>query len=309
MKQLPNKQQGFTLLELLVVITLLAVLSVGALVAYEGVGDNAQATAAANNIVTADKMIRTYRQVEGAYPSQWDNLAGTSAQSLLAGETKKVFGQFTPVAGAEWNQIAEALGEAGIDELQTMTAVAPNVAPNMQHNEGYNTAGADESLIWDEDAETAGAPVALSIVPSSNGTDCKVGTVDLDAAFDTTVTISDSATLNKINDALESDGCHLVVALGFGHDVPGTTFGSSVAISTAPTFTSKDINPATNYARYIALFHVGSDAEDDGSATTTTDNDGIIQASEILSKARLLAVVDTEGNTADVQLAAANAAN
>src|SRR3546814_6601757 len=38
-----------------------------------------------------------------------------------------------------------------------------------------------------------------------------------------------------------------------------TTFNSSVAISSAPTFTSKDINPANNYARYIALFHLGTD--------------------------------------------------
>ena len=52
-------QQGFTLLELLVVITLLAVLSVGALVAYEGVGDNAQATAAASNTASVDKVMRT----------------------------------------------------------------------------------------------------------------------------------------------------------------------------------------------------------------------------------------------------------
>ncbi len=51
---LQNNQKGFTLLELLVVITLLATLSVGALVAYEGIGENASNVAAANNIKVAD---------------------------------------------------------------------------------------------------------------------------------------------------------------------------------------------------------------------------------------------------------------
>ena len=46
---LKAKQKGFTLLELLVVITLLAILSVGALVAYDGLTEKAQASATSNN--------------------------------------------------------------------------------------------------------------------------------------------------------------------------------------------------------------------------------------------------------------------
>lgn len=72
---LKNKQGGFTLLELLVVITLLALLSVGALVAYDGVGDNASATAAANNMTTTDRTIRQYVAVTGNFPNQWDVLS------------------------------------------------------------------------------------------------------------------------------------------------------------------------------------------------------------------------------------------
>ena len=44
---LQAKQKGFTLLELLVVITLLATLAVGAMVAYEGIGENAKDVASA----------------------------------------------------------------------------------------------------------------------------------------------------------------------------------------------------------------------------------------------------------------------
>ena len=62
-------QQGFTLLELLVVITLLALLATAGLVAYEGIGESAADTAAANNIKSADSAIRTFRAVENVYPS------------------------------------------------------------------------------------------------------------------------------------------------------------------------------------------------------------------------------------------------
>ncbi|MDO9283105.1 MAG: type II secretion system protein, partial [Methylotenera sp.] len=90
MKQmmLQSKQKGFTLLELLVVITLLAVLSVGALVAYEGVGETAEATAAANNTVTSDRAIRNYRAVTGAYPEQWDNLSEEDTGEAFDGLTE-----------------------------------------------------------------------------------------------------------------------------------------------------------------------------------------------------------------------------
>lgn len=42
MNKLRADQGGFTLLELLVVITLIAALAVGALIAYDGVGDKAR---------------------------------------------------------------------------------------------------------------------------------------------------------------------------------------------------------------------------------------------------------------------------
>ncbi len=95
---------------------------------------------------------------------------------------------------------------------------------------------------------------------------------------------------------LNLDQCNLVLALGFGHDAAHSTNNSSVAISTAPTYLSKDINPATSYARYVALFHVGAD----------TDGDNDILVGELFAKPRLLAVVDTEGKAIDQSIAASN---
>src|SRR5690606_17875735 len=132
-------------------------------------------------------------------------------------------------------------------------------------------------------------------------TGCALGTAALTTTLSAT-TVGDSTVLNRINDHLDSDGCHMVVAVGFGKDVPGTTLGSKVAISTAPTYSNGNIiNPSQHYARYIALFHVGSDNDADG-AITVADN-------EILPKARLLAVVDTEGRNIDQAIAGAFASN
>lgn len=323
MYQFNGRQQGFTLLELLVVITLLAILSVGALVAYEGIGENAADTAAANNIKTADSAIRAYRAVENKYPNQWDNLVnadGTQtdgAVSLLADQTKSWLTAMTvdPEDGVGQAVLA-SLGSVGVTEFQTLTSatqfnnqVIPNEAFNESAPGAWITAGdpADE-IEWEfDDAEgewelEGATTAAISVVANGGNGTCTAGGSLATPLAGTAAT--DSTFLNRINDALESDACHVVVAVGFGKDVPGTTLGSRVAISTAPTYTNGDvINPSKNYARYIALFHVATDGSDDSTP------DGAITASEVLPKARLVAVVDTEGRNIDQAIAGAFAQN
>lgn len=323
MYQLHKGQQGFTLLELLVVITLLAILSVGALVAYEGIGENAADTAAANNIKTADSSIRAYRAVENVYPNQWDNLANLAGETaggafdVLADSTKSFLGQWevdTADATGVAPAILSSLGAVGVTEFQTLTTAAAlpaGLAPNEFFNESSGAAiPADEVEVELNDDGTFdaaaydGAPIAafnLSVVPSSDGTGCSAGGNALTTNLAGT-TVTSSQVLNRINDNLDNDLCHVVVAVGFGKDVPGTTLGSRVAVSTAPTYTNGDVvNPAEHYARYIALFHVASDDED--------APNGVIDANEVLPKARLLAIVDTEGRNIDQAIAGAYASN
>ena len=83
-KKLQGKEKGFTLLELLVVITLIAILATGALIAYEDVGESAEAASAGNAAATIDRAIRTYRAVENVYPNQWDNLGDAGGSGLSA---------------------------------------------------------------------------------------------------------------------------------------------------------------------------------------------------------------------------------
>ncbi|BCG62619.1 MAG: hypothetical protein methR_P0265 [Methyloprofundus sp.] len=321
-QKLQAKQSGFTLLELLVVITLLATLATGALVAYEGIGENAQDTATAGNILAAETAIRNYRAVEDEYPEQWDNLAnvdGTSPatggmMALLAPQTQAFFGQWaiplaihtTTPAGTVYEAVATAMGAVGIAELQAIDSNATftaNVVPNLALNESSpftTNPGAEIELnplgaLFDE--ASPAAALALSIVPSSKdaGTCTADGVTIADTFSGTTVT--NNKELNLINDAMDSEICQLVLAVGFGKDVPGSTIDSRVAISQAPTAGSANVNPAANYARYVALFQVATD----------TDDDGIIQADEVFNRARLVSVVDAEGRTVDEALAGANA--
>ena len=312
MKQimLKSKQQGFTLLELLVVITLLAVLSVGALIAYEGIGDNAQATAAASNTSGVDRALRNYRAVSLEYPDQWDNLSASAtaapySTTQVADVTKSAFGDWTiPAAsgvGTIRNAVVAAFDAVGIQTVQQMAANATTagVAPNLQHSEGANAPNASDVDLIDA------AFAHISIVPAGNATlgVCKAGAANIDTNYagDTSAAVDFSAKLNAIHDSLEADECQLVVALGFGHDAAHSTAASPAAIVTAASYSSKNINPATNYARYVALFHLGTDGG------VTPDND--IVSTEIFPKARLLGIVDTEGNPIDANIAKATAVN
>lgn len=303
-----QKQQGFTLLELLVVITLLAVLSVGALVAYEGIGDNAQATAAANNTGTVDSVIRTYKAVSLNYPDQWDNLSNAAAASpydatQVAAATQTAFGDWAiPAAsgaGTVRTKLIDAFNAVGINAIQQVTTAAAGVAPNLQHNEGSNPTGAAEVLL------SNAALQHISILPFGNDATnlpvpaCKAGGVAINQNYAGDNTTNFAAKANSINDSLQTDECQLVIALGFGHDAAHSTAGSPAAIVTAASYSSKNVNPANNYARYVALFHMGTDG----------DGDGDIVATEMHNKPHLLAIVDTEGNSIDANLAKATAAN
>lgn len=64
--------QGFTLLELLVVVTLLAVLASVALLANEGVSDQAELDATKFEMAELRKALRQFRQDTGTFPGQGD---------------------------------------------------------------------------------------------------------------------------------------------------------------------------------------------------------------------------------------------
>jgi len=281
---LKAKQKGFTLLELLVVITLLAILSVGALVAYDGLTEKAQASATANNTASVDRAIRQYKVIAQTFPDQWDNLGAsgagvTTGTPSLADATTAWLANYGSAA-AGFASVAAALEEAGLEEFQVADdTIVAGVVPNLQHNEGA-TDGASAEVEAD-DLEN----IAIVAVQGLAAT-------KLDGS---SVTATDTLRLNKLNDSFEEDETNLVVAFGFGHDAAHSTTDSKVAIAQPATYTSAAVDPSKNYARYIGLFHVG---HSNGAAATLADL-------EFHDKAHFIGIVDPEGNGIDDNIAEA----
>jgi prepilin-type N-terminal cleavage/methylation domain-containing protein len=297
-QKLQAKQKGFTLLELLVVIALLAVIATGALIAYENVGENAQAAAGANSAATIDRAIRTFKAVEGKYPNQWDNLvtADNSSVPFLPAATLEFINSWTPATSAAVS-ISTALVNSGIEELQTIvSATATNDAvPNRNHNESSNSNASEyelEDFVDDPVGDADQWPGSISVIPNDQ---C----ASLDgypaAAFDATVTVSGNNLQNAYADLLEGDECHAVVAIGFGGDAAASTALSNVAIAQSPTYGRQGVvNPEDDYSRFIGLFLVASDAD-------------VVGTFEYLDSARLLAIIATDGENIDSLNALASA--
>lgn len=281
------KQKGFTLLELLIVVTVLGVLAAGALVAYDGIGESSKGTADANNIATIDGAIRTYRVVESNYPNQYDSLIDDTG-AVIAAMSSDLQG----VLGV-WNQantsgvgsaVSDAMAAVGISRLQVVqsagnTVLAMKAVPggiNMAHNEGAAGANAAETAI-------AGT-TDWAVVVSSNGAACTAAGGTFDTTFSGT-TVTNSTILNRINDSFEDDECNLVLAVGFGNDAASSTTNSTAAIAAAGASGAVD---GDTYGRYIALFHVGEDDNGDGDLDDT---------GEIHTKPRFIGLISPKGQT------------
>lgn len=303
-------QKGFTLLELLIVVTIIAILSVGAILAYEGLTEKAQTATAANNTAGADQAIRNYRAVTGLYPNQWDQLVAEDNADLdfVSDLTYRVLGRVpTPASSAFTVAVAEAFEEVGIDELQARTIgdTAQGVEPNLQHSEGAVNDGTTlEVELEDGDfpASLVVIPTATSSVAGVGGVACQingVAVVEVRAGVDDALVGDPDAAqayMTTVNDNIGEDECHLVVALGFGHDAAHSTVNSNVAIAAAPAFVSNNIKPSDNYARYIALFDMGIDE----------DGDNNVDSTEVYAKPKLIGLIDPEGRVIDQNVAAAN---
>lgn len=106
MLTVPKKPQGFTIIELLIVIVIIAILAAITLVAYNNIQTRAKTAAAKNVASEVQQKVETYNALKGSYPSS--NLTSdlsTYSESSLAGTGITIAGPYpttiTPSTGTK----------------------------------------------------------------------------------------------------------------------------------------------------------------------------------------------------------------
>ena len=81
------KQSGFTIVELLIVIVVIAILAAISIVAYNGIQNRGRASAAQSASNSLDKKAEIYNAVNGQYPITTSVITGTATQNSVATTT------------------------------------------------------------------------------------------------------------------------------------------------------------------------------------------------------------------------------
>lgn len=294
-KSTVRKQDGFTLLELVIVIAILAVIGGAALVAYDGLDSKAAKSQATFNLAAIDKGVRMSKVITGNYPDDLDlvvqsdaTLADPTSTTAVSADTNGFFTRiprslegmdndattadglfsFYPLSA----EMVTAFDEVGIDSFRGIVAASDTATAIDLANRAFDAAPTG-----------VGAEVAVSlnrVVPI-------IRTQNHGAA--------NSNDLAAIT-GLPSDTAHIVVALGLGNNssiVSDDITVNSANFSEAPFYSDL---ASTEYGRFYLLFHIASD----GDANDT------IEAGEVFSEARFVGVLDAEGNWLDQEFADAN---
>jgi prepilin-type N-terminal cleavage/methylation domain-containing protein len=286
-----RRQSGFTLLELVVVVAIIATIGGALLVAYDGLDARASKAQATFNLAAIDKGVRTFKVVSGAYPNNLDSVvvAGTTLTSAdvasaggfmnslhsnmegVDGDTATADGKlafYTLTANA-----ALALQNAGISNLRapTTTNTSGLSIPNRALDDPSRGLGTNV---------TVAAGLVVPIVESLN------------------FGANTSGGIQRLRDisGLATNIGHVVVALAVGNNatiVSDATGANSANFAEAPFYTDVAKN---EYGRFFALFHVGDDNNTDGD---------IDDSGETFSRARFIGVIDSKGDWLDEEYAEA----
>ena len=295
-----HRQSGFTLLELLVVVAILAIVGGGVIVAYDGLEQKAALGTATNSMANLDKSMRTFKVLSGGdFPTSFDSLVeasttgtDTNSATLTATTTTNLISMTSALRGklgpfALTQDMLDALNEVGISDLRYVGSslqdgggVVGNTAPGDIPNRVFDSTPRGRGI-----SRTLVAGDRVAVVESINIAD-----------FDG-LTPSTSDRLRDIG-RLDDQIGHVVAAFGIGNNctLVKNTDNFSTGLAEAPFYSNVG---SAEYSRYIALFHLASD---DG-AGGATPNDGTYAPSEVFSKAKLLAVLDSKGDWYDEEFA------
>ena len=118
-----NKNQGFTIVELLIVVVVIAILAAITIVSYNGITSRANASAAKSTAATWQKKVELYYAENSAYPTTLAQLNGDQSKSW-----------YTPTSGS----VAALTSDNGKNSVIVQTC-ATGQGFNIKH---YNYEGA-----------------------------------------------------------------------------------------------------------------------------------------------------------------------
>jgi prepilin-type N-terminal cleavage/methylation domain-containing protein len=298
---LKKKQGGFTLLELLVVVVIIAVLAGAVVGRFDGLTEQATEAQGAHTMQALDQTIRAFYSQRRAYPNNLDNLVATdgtapAALGNLDDRALDALGVYDIENDAVGNAILESLEEVGITRVRQLSSAANGVLTTAIANDNSPI----EVPSWVFNDEIAGGidvagdgATTLSVVANQalGSTFAANTTTDVLSVVANTggAAACDIANFSgePVNDGLvtqlaglSNTHCQLVVALGVGNNSEVETLHGGVGATHVPT--DSDVAPG-RYARYIALFHVAEDADDDG-----------FGAGDVFEEARFVGITDAK---------------
>lgn len=306
-KKLKNKQGGFTLLELLVVVAILAAIAGTASIALKDTDARASAAAHVTMMDELNKGIRTYRVLnKNAYPNRFDALleapvtGGTApfaasaaypANDLIAIESIGTVALTT--------EAVEVLKDIGITELQYLDTAAA-----ADHDEDNTTTDCESANIVTTINSRANAVVSNNIflTPKANGCGASVALTVGDkvavwtggyervfggngVTFDALGAVPVTATPGAPITATVA-GQPVLMAVGLG---PSSSLFDANAIGGMTTVPSYRHVNQSQYGRFIALYEIGA-------FNDATAGYGAVD------QVNLIAIVDGAGDTKEEEL-------
>lgn len=250
---------GFTLLELLVVITILSLLISGAYLIYHPLEAKAVKERTLSDLRTVDHGIRTFHLLSGGYPTALDSLllAHTTSQGTTATiETVAMPPTPQPFVGLpeSWQTI---LGGIALTPPMTRALRAAGITTLRYLGDDLTSDGAVEpDFVFSNTG--LGLGFSRSLTPGDHVAALMSGCQEhtLIASFSGRHPVN-SAMISRLT-GLDERHCHLVIVMGLGSDasiITNSTGRNAVMLSTAPI--DPTIDPS-RYRRFLLMFHLAT---------------------------------------------------
>jgi len=312
-----KNQGGFTLLELLVVVAILAIVAGGVMAAYDGLEEQSAKGGASHSIATVDSAVRSASVInDGNGPNDLDSLiavtpAGTgltepglvaASELLIASLNSSLSGKLTTstaITPANLPNWETSLAGAGITTLRYIDLAGNSdtcVVPCALTTTAQNGTAATVAHIEDADIPNRIFDFPREGTDRNRGrgfsqtlpTDAPVaifkpgaGGINLTKVGANAGTLVGQSAVTTYDGSVVANSADVLVAVGLGNNASIYSAGESVGLAQAPTYGDVAKN---EYSRFILLYNVGS--KDSPRAVAT-----------------LQAVIDSRGDFLDEELA------